>query len=249
MFLIGAVAVFRIHQLTTSQTDMEIAYGCLKNFRGANNERCSFQESLKLIGSAWRDQQIEKEREQENVDPAAGERRDILANIPRSTRSNADLKPALWGNPKIGFTPMKKVRAFYSKSIRQLSAPEIEIKNRREDCAGLPLYRVYKDPNSGEIVQKGKGSRGKCARCGAITQMWCGICHTWLCGPHVEMKGASLVDNEDRKFIFKLLAGDSSLLGSGRLMDDCGIVCRNSCWHEWHATGYERLSEKAWYAK
>jgi hypothetical protein len=242
MFLIGAVAVFRIIQLTTAKTDTEIAYPSLKHFRAANSQRYTFRTALKCMAMAWRDQQNQDEEEaneEENIRPHPNI---LLSQATRATRSNANLQPTLWGNPKIGFTPVKNVKSFYSKA--SFNQVELEIKDRRTNCMGLPLYRVFKDPVSGEVRQKGKGSRGKCARCSGTTQMWCGICHTWLCGPHVEMKND---EDESSKYIFKLLAGEAGLFrSSSRLSDDSGIVCRNSCWHEWHNQGYKRISDKAW---
>jgi hypothetical protein len=150
----------------------------------------------------------------------------------RALRSDANVDHRAWGAPIVGKTPARNVQRFYGADPQ--NEHQRVIQERRKNCLGLVMFRTHRDAQSGKLNPKGKGARGPCAFCAKpLTNVWCAGCHTWLCGPHVEIQSdlrCNVIVNTVR----------SPFTGTQK------TVCfRNSCWHEWHAVAYNKQFELA----
>ena len=217
IFLLGAIVTNRIYQICTAQKDVD-QYPSLLHYRDANNHRATIREGLRLMGRAWR---LSAEA---SVPPQSA-----AINAPRrALRSTANVDQREWGAAAVGNTPARNVRTFYEADPKNINQKAVH--ERRKNCRGLVMFRTFRD-KSGQVHPKGAGARGACAFCKKpLTNVWCAGCHTWLCGPHIEL---------------------SSELGSSMIVNTItnpftGIqkqICfRNSCWHEWHKFAYESQS-------
>jgi hypothetical protein len=215
MFLLGAVVTHRIFQITSGKKDIE-KYGSLVRLREANNHRLSFRDALRRMSEAWSVSTTEV------VPPPM-----VVSSIARrALRSTMNVDHTRWGADVVGKTPARNVKAFYESD--PLNEDQRIIQERRKACMGLVMFRTHRDSN-GEVNTKGKGARGACGFCKKpLTNVWCAGCHTWLCGPHIEL---------------------APELGSGIILNAIAnpitglqkrICCRNSCWHEWHKFAYEK---------
>jgi hypothetical protein len=221
--------MFRVHQLATAKEDLNF-YTSLFAMRHASTQRISFKTSLRKVANQWLAQQKRQNRD------LLGTSVSVSAPI-RQTRSNADIEVQGWCLPRTGKTPARKVAEWYQNDT-STSQVEVMIKERKHNCPGLPLYRVGEDENMNE---KGKGARGSCAKCHKTnSNMYCGICHTWLCGPHIPLRPnatdphyvfCSVVNAEDE-------ASQPRVGGTNPRSN--GIIFRNSCWHIWHGDAYNQ---------
>ena len=232
--------MFRINQLATAKEDLDF-YATLFDLRHANTQRLSFKRSLRRVAKHW-------------VAEAQQAKQDLLGRTmtvlmpPRQTRSNVEFGVEGWCLPQTGRTPARKVGDWYKNDTSDTHI-EAMVKQRKQSCPGLLLYRVGEDPdNAGTANEKGKGGRGSCAECKkSNSNTFCGLCHTWLCGPHVPLRK----DSTEPNLIYCSLANaaeSSQLAPPTRLFHDSNkgksVVFRNSCWHIWHRDGYERRIEE-----
>ena len=234
--------MFRINQLATAKEDLSF-YGTLHAFRHANSERLSFKKALRRVSTQWL---VEEKRRSQNL---LGRTMSVAAPA-RQTRSNVDFGVEGWCFPQTGRTPARNVAAWYKTNGEHTSSEqETLIKERRQNCPGLPFYRVGEDPDkAGEVNEKGKGGRGSCAQCRKPnSNTYCGLCHTWLCGYHVPLKNNS---SEPSYIYCSLINAEESSSGiarptrlfppTGDSKSGTGVVFRNSCWHIWHREGYQK---------
>eukprot|EP00978_Attheya_sp_CCMP212_P011481 scaffold28323_cov49-Attheya_sp.AAC.1 len=153
----------------------------------------------------------------------------VVSNITRrALRSTVNVDHTRWGAAVVGKTPARNVKSFYESD--PLNEEQRIIQERRKACMGLVMFRTHQD-SSGTVNPKGKGARGACGFCKKpLTNVWCAGCHTWLCGPHIELsseKGSSTILNA--------IANPITITGI-----QTQIYCRNSCWHDWHKFAYEK---------
>jgi hypothetical protein len=216
MLLLGAVVSHRIYQITSGKKDIE-KYESLIRLREANNHRVSFRDGLRRMSEAW------------SLSTEAGPQLTAgVLNTPRrrALRSTANVDHRKWGAAITGKTPAQNVKGFYESD--PLNEEQKKIQERRKACMGLVMFRTHRD-SSGVVNPKGKGARGACGFCKKpLTNVWCAGCHTWLCGPHIQLSselGSSIILN----------AVTNPVTGV-----QTQICCRNSCWHEWHKFAYEK---------
>jgi hypothetical protein len=222
--------MFRVNQLVTAKDDLNF-YSSLFDMRHAATQRLSFRRSLRRVSKQWLAQQQRQNRDLLGTN--------VLVVAPtRQTRSNADVETRGWCLPRTGRTPARKVAEWYQNDS-STSQLEAMIKQRKQNCPGLPVYRVGEDEN-----EKGKGGRGSCAQCHKPnSNIFCGICHTWLCGPHIPLRQAAT----EPHFIFCSLENAAAVSPPTRLLSSAasgtnGIMFRNSCWHIWHGEAYKNMS-------
>ena len=123
-----------------------------------------------------------------------------------------------------GKSPIMKVNGFYTnEAARPEDRPIIE---RRKWCPGNPVFCVEYDEKEKKINKKGGGSRNLCALCSKSTNVWCTICHAWLCGPHVERQ----------------YEGIDAVV---RLSAPKKVYCLNTCWISWHQEGLDRIHKES----
>jgi hypothetical protein len=237
IFTCIACNMFRINQLATAKDNLDF-YATLFDLRHANTQRLSFKRSLRRVAKLWL---ADCEKAKQDL---LGRSLSVLMP-PRQTRSNVGFGVEGWCFPQTGQTPARKVGDWYKNDTSDTHL-EAMVKQRRQSCPGLLLYRVGEDPdNAGTPNEKGKGGRGSCAQCKKPnSNVYCGLCHTWLCGPHVPLKKGSIEPNLIYCSLTNASESVSQLAPPTRLFagsnDSNGVVFRNSCWHIWHKDGYQK---------
>lgn len=101
------------------------------------------------------------------------------------------------------------------------------------------MYRVDLKTKS----SKGTGSRGSCAECHKLTNIFCIVCKRWLCDPQLAAN-RSQENTDDPKFI-KITFHD----GEDRDADVDAICGVFSCWHKAHQAALEAdgALERGWH--
>ena len=187
MLLIVAVIIHRLNHFFTAKDDL-MEYP--SHFRNAASHRSTFQETLNSI--VWA---VKLSYRPLSIPPSVPPSHCITGALTR--RGDTRTKVVAWGSLRTGATPQKNLKQFYDKSkIRKPS--ELEFHERVDSCTGNGIYRVcYETKN-----RTGPGSRGSCAVCGKLSNIWCIKCHRWLCNIALPAnRSESLRSGDDPKYI------------------------------------------------
>jgi hypothetical protein len=145
-----------------------------------------------------------------------------------------------WGSTTTGATPQRQVKKWYT--IIKAKPSEILVHAHMKECTGVPVYRVDMITKS----KKGAGSRGRCAECNRLTNVFCIICKKWLCDPQLagnrDTLGTKSVIHNDPKYI-KIVFDDGAVSGKEEAI--CAVF---SCWHKSHQATLEENGalERGW---
>lgn len=211
ILLSSVITIFRLEQIMTAKEDLD--YPSLRHYRNANSHRMTFDDVLaKIVHTIL-------ERFGEMPSNSVPDNTNFQCSAEGQGIRTRSMK--VRDVPLVTFTgnsPKRNVKSFYANPKPAVCQPILE---RRLNCAGNAVYRVDYDEKNKVVNNKGKGSRSLCALCSAFTNVWCTICHTWLCGPHVDRKC------DDYETVIRL-----SLSGN--------VYCLNTCWMMWHENGLKR---------
>jgi hypothetical protein len=229
MLLVGSVIIHRLNHFFTAKPDLEKGYPSLKHFRWAAQKRSSFHDTLLQIVQAIKQRSVLPTAA---VSTSSSNVEGILTR-----RTDTRTKAVAWGSVSTGFTPQKCINKWYGKNPQ--SSAEAVVHSRMRECRGVPVYRV--NPETKNI--KGAGSRGHCAECNKITNLFCIICKRWLCDPHLAANRGMNGGGDDPKFI-KITLDDGKQ--SGKEATICAVY---SCWHKAHqeALAVDGAEERGWH--
>jgi len=226
---LGAISIFRLAQILTAKEDLDTAYKSLKHFRNAACQRMTFDDVLADLIHAIStsidlhdDVSNDSDNESSLTQPPSSGRG-------RQTRT-IKVREMSWVR-RTGNSPQRRVKEFYSNPCPKNESKAIL--RRRKFCPGNPVYRVAYDQNEKKMKLKGKGSRNHCAQCSALTNCWCTICHTWLCGPHLDRP------HEEKDSVVQL--NTSNDRNNSNLQK---LFCLNTCWIMWHQEGLDRIHKE-----
>ena len=211
--LLGTITILRLEQILSAKDNLD-SYPSLRHFRNASSHRITFDDAsaeiVIAISNSLNDQSSSND-ERSSAELAQPGR----VRVTRSMR----VRDMQWVR-FTGDSPTRKVQAFYANEA--VNSERHHIIERRKWCPGNAVYCVSFDEKEKMIVKKGEGTRNSCALCSKTTQVWCTICHTWLCGPHVERQF------EETDCVIRLSAAKK-------------IFCLNTCWILWHQEGLDRI--------
>jgi hypothetical protein len=213
--MLGVITIFRLEQALSSKEDLN-SYSSLKHYRHACSERRSLDDVLVLIVhqiSEWFSSSSDSDSES---DEANGNQAVKLPT--RSSTRRTNVRNEYPWVKVTGHSPIRGVKAWYDAV--PLNKDKKLIYDRRMECPGNPIYRGHYDDTVKEMDPKGKGARNKCALCPMQTNIWCSLCHTWLCGPHIDRK-----DSAGRDVVICLKYQE--------------IYGYNTCWSMWHKPGID----------
>ena len=204
IFLLSAISGFRLEQIMTAKEDLN--YPSLRHYRNANSHRLTFDDALAEMVHSIIELNDEKPAnsvpENTNFNSSAGG---------QGTRTRSMKVKDVPLVKVTGDSPQRNIKKFYDNPKQG----NRQILERRLNCVGNSVYRVDYDETGKVIDQKGKGSRGRCVLCSSLTNVWCTICHTWLCGPHLDR------NCDDRETVIRLSLSSN-------------VYCLNTCWMMWH---------------
>lgn len=215
LLMLGVITVFRIDQVMSSKEDLD--YPSLKHYRHACSQRRSLDDMLTLIIHEISNRFIESSV---SLDDKGVDSNQDAASQPSHTRSR---KISVRMENKwlhiTDLSPKRNVKKFYDTPG---DSEKNMIITRRLECPGNPIFRVYYNDTKKEIDPKGKGSRSSCALCSRHTNVYCAICHVWLCGPHIDRE-----DSTGRSVVLCLKYQE--------------VYGYNTCWNTWHKPGLDQL--------
>jgi len=212
--LLCAISIFRLEQIQTADENLD--YPSLRHYRNANSRRLTFDDALgEIVHTILATLYDARSSDSENEN----------TTIQRGSRQTRSMK--IRDLPLIRFTglsPQRKVKDYYDNPKPRKA--DRTIVERRVNCPGNPVYRLFYDEKEKVTNSKGKGSRNSCVLCSSLTNIWCSLCHTWLCGPHIER------GHEGKDAIVRLNASEN-------------ICCKNTCWMMWHERGLYRIHKES----
>ena len=233
MLLIVATIIHRLNQFFTAKPNL-LDYPSLPHFRNACSHRSTFHETLNDI--IWTVKLRSRPTSIPRPQPAS---RGITGALTR--RGDTRNKIVAWGSERTGATPQKNLKQFYSRSESGFrNDSELEFHERQAYCTGNPLYRVSFDTKN----PKGAGSRGTCAICNKISNVWCMGCHRFLCNIGLPAnRSESIMIGDDPKYI--TLEYEREGENGKEIINVCGFY---SCWHKGHqaALDAEGATERGW---